>query len=632
MPYNVWQRNVVDESGNVIPLAEIEIFHAGESTKPVIYSSDAGASLTNPFDADIAGFAQFYTISGFYDIAINGTVLWENIQIGAGEYDTAAQLALSANRIGDRLETKGCLSIGDAGHGTFIVEAASGAPDGYSRVLLPNGNHAVLQMPYKIRQFGVTGDGSDETTKLQRFIDASVLNGQNQYDIEDLRIRVVDSVYVRPATQTISSDTGDSIHFMHEAPRPRLFSSANGAIYATTAISNIIHLAHFTPGGDGTYANFYATVENIFVDGGGVCDTAIFIDEAMHVNVYKNIITGVERGVRNVGYGVHHVFRNVIRATVIGIDYLGGGDSYIENNDIYIYQNNSGIKLRPFGGNTVICRNIFTPHDASVVNSGCVGVLLVADEAGDDVKALGAVKVYSNAFDGMRYGVYGAGYSNANLNLSAIEIYSNYIAPANLAVTNTLAYFENAINISIHHNSCGIGGAQPIIYSLCYIKNCFAVHVNDNQVNGTRGTPITIENSNTVYVKNNYIESGSVTNSALEYVLITGTSANVNVTHNEIWQLNASGATVAVRESGSADYNKADYNKINGLITTEYIKSGANSVFRSRIERSSAPVSGTWLVGAINTRLAPTAGGFLSDVCVTAGTPGTWKAANPISA
>lgn len=70
-----------------------------------------------------------------------------------------SDLSFIAPLIGDRVETKGCLSIGDGGHGTFIAEAASGTPDGYGRVLAANGLHLVLQPNngiYYANQFGAS--------------------------------------------------------------------------------------------------------------------------------------------------------------------------------------------------------------------------------------------------------------------------------------------------------------------------------------------------------------------------------------------------------------------------------------------------------------------------------------------
>jgi hypothetical protein len=44
------------------------------------------------------------------------------------------------------------------------------------------------------------------------------------------------------------------------------------------------------------------------------------------------------------------------------------------------------------------------------------------------------------------------------------------------------------------------------------------------------------------------------------------------------------------------------------------------------------PASGTYRRGDVLFNGAPSAGGFVGWVCVTAGTPGTWKTFGPISA
>lgn len=47
---------------------------------------------------------------------------------------------------------------------------------------------------------------------------------------------------------------------------------------------------------------------------------------------------------------------------------------------------------------------------------------------------------------------------------------------------------------------------------------------------------------------------------------------------------------------------------------------------------TAAPTTGTWSVGDIVYNEAPTAGGFIGWVCITAGTPGTWKTFGAITA
>ena len=44
---------------------------------------------------------------------------------------------------------------------------------------------------------------------------------------------------------------------------------------------------------------------------------------------------------------------------------------------------------------------------------------------------------------------------------------------------------------------------------------------------------------------------------------------------------------------------------------------------------AAAPITGTWKTGDIVFDQSPVAGGFVGFVCVTAGTPGTWKSLGP---
>lgn len=79
MALNSWQRNIVNEAGDTIPYAEVEVFYAGLSTKPDLFSDNILTPLLNPFDATESGFARFYADPGRYDIAVNGVILWEDV-------------------------------------------------------------------------------------------------------------------------------------------------------------------------------------------------------------------------------------------------------------------------------------------------------------------------------------------------------------------------------------------------------------------------------------------------------------------------------------------------------------------------------------------------------------------------
>ena len=54
-------------------------------------------------------------------------------------------------------------------------------------------------------------------------------------------------------------------------------------------------------------------------------------------------------------------------------------------------------------------------------------------------------------------------------------------------------------------------------------------------------------------------------------------------------------------------------------------KIGANSVLKREEYGTAAPTSGKYNVGDVVWDTAAAAGGFAGFICVTAGSPGTWK-------
>lgn len=93
MANSVWQATIQNAAGDIVPGAEITVIDEGTGLNAVIYSSKAGAALTNPFNADAGGFAQFYSGPGEYritafDIGTGLTQTFDNWRLGdAGARD-----------------------------------------------------------------------------------------------------------------------------------------------------------------------------------------------------------------------------------------------------------------------------------------------------------------------------------------------------------------------------------------------------------------------------------------------------------------------------------------------------------------------------------------------------------------
>lgn len=106
--------------------------------------------------------------------------LWKTVTIAESAYyssvvfNTPAQAALASLPVGAKYSTKGANSVGDGGHGYFIVsDTALTTKDGYSCFELANGNYANLLSDGKNipEQFGARNDATtDDGDALRRFI------------------------------------------------------------------------------------------------------------------------------------------------------------------------------------------------------------------------------------------------------------------------------------------------------------------------------------------------------------------------------------------------------------------------------------------------------------------------------
>lgn len=302
MPLNVWQRSITDEHGNVISGAEIEVFFAGSALKPPLKSSPAGASLTNPFDANASGFAQFYAIDGYYDIAVNGDVIWSDVQIGLGIYDNVSALsaAVATLPVGATASTNGAVTAGDGGHGTFdIVASTAITVDGYS--VIGSGPYAVLRKPYNAAQFG----GTSTDNLLVRYAPNIFAFGRNAEnagaEYQGLQIGGADPAY---GTDGIYAANDGHASWMRLQPSKNespieflLYNTASSGIGLTVNATNEISRTSGTPFTSGwigrriyfgATAYLVATVPNankltVTTLGGGAVSFSGAVSETFHV-------------------------------------------------------------------------------------------------------------------------------------------------------------------------------------------------------------------------------------------------------------------------------------------------------------------------------------------------------------
>jgi hypothetical protein len=96
----VFQANIVDDSGDIVPDCNIEVRFEESGELVQIYDAfEAGDMLGNPFTAGEDGFQRFYVDSGIYRVrAYTGSFerIWRHVIIGTGPIAEEADAAVAA--------------------------------------------------------------------------------------------------------------------------------------------------------------------------------------------------------------------------------------------------------------------------------------------------------------------------------------------------------------------------------------------------------------------------------------------------------------------------------------------------------------------------------------------------------
>ncbi|WP_367645907.1 NosD domain-containing protein, partial [Paenarthrobacter ureafaciens] len=195
-------------------------------------------------------------------------------------------------------------------------------------------------------------------------------------------------------------------------------------------------------------------------------------------------------------------------------------------------------------------------------------------------------------------------------------------------------------NFNVHDNVIKSAGAQGITLSNCAGKGRIA----NNTVAGSGLTGIqTIgdQPSLDIHVLNNFVEASTASGITVENVRSLSLQGN---TVKDVVDGGASGQR-GFRIGGSTSGISTGQVKNNTAIGT--FASGAYSLIGIGIATafedgnswnfqkgygSAAPASGTWARGSTIWNTAPAASGAVGWICVTAGTPGTWKTFGNIAA
>jgi hypothetical protein len=168
-----------------------------------------------------------------------------------------------------------------------------------------------------------------------------------------------------------------------------------------------------------------------------------------------------------------------------------------------------------------------------------------------------------------------------------------------------------------------------------YINNCdWSNSEGSSYVDTVAGAyNLTINNSR-------FLNAGYPSGSAGNRTLALSTSGNVNLYNCEIGRDDATAAaSYYINANGSGDLvlTNCRYTSMaapigNTLGTQDVLYAGGIGELYRQYYATAAPTSGTWNKGDSVMNGNPSAGGTAGWICVTAGTPGTWKTFGTISA
>jgi hypothetical protein len=173
-----------------------------------------------------------------------------------------------------------------------------------------------------------------------------------------------------------------------------------------------------------------------------------------------------------------------------------------------------------------------------------------------------------------------------------------------ISLGNGLAAYRNQSTSSIY--STGTGGAYPYNEAgHLVLEPRLSGAVRSAVFIGTGGVPVMVVNGG----GNVSIGQSATGTARLHLPAGTATAGTAPFKFT-------TGVHLVTPEAGAIEYNGTNFYATPGTVRKRIV---------TMVEGTAAPVTGTWAVGELVYNTAPAAAGYLGWVCVTAGTPGTWK-------
>jgi hypothetical protein len=184
----------LDFNGRPLAGGFVHFYIPNTSTPKNTYQDQAGTVLnTNPVRLDAAGRATIWG-TGLYRQVVNdtfGNLIWDQVTDSAASASLMAQVPIAVNSIGalraqskanySQVSVLGYYTPGDGGGGLYYLDSSdtTSSDNGGTIIVAADGGRWKLATTgsISVAQFGLKGDGSDETTGLTNVITVTATAG-----------------------------------------------------------------------------------------------------------------------------------------------------------------------------------------------------------------------------------------------------------------------------------------------------------------------------------------------------------------------------------------------------------------------------------------------------------------------
>jgi hypothetical protein len=325
---------------------------------------------------------------------------------------------------------------------------------------------------------------------------------------------------------------------------------------------------------NGWIAPMWSELQGFILDGSGIADTALISNFCMNVAAKRMRITGVDTGMKWIGYGAAEIDRCMIFAGTC-IDFSeGGGDSWISKSDFY--PTSRGVIVGPSAGDFDLEACVFTRQDADFPG-GSQPIAVSSTVTATEIRDL---KVKHCEFSGMQVGVSLAGSSGFTLKRVLIEGCHTTPSAGGSLWTGALAHLENVQGGTITNNFVGFPGNTPIGAPVAGIGmlNCKNIGMSGNQFDYLSSSALAASSCTGLNFNDNRMNNVAMTDgtgTAIFLENVTGSAVSCNTAQ----KTEATAGATFISEIGASTGNKGVGNVTTGFTTFASLAGGSTSTY-----------------------------------------------------